>query len=379
MLWHLVLLLACCAAGDADWEPDGNVPQLALELRSSKPEYVLGEPVVLCGILRNRQKVPIRLWPAHVLPPQRGGLELMVSREDGPFTPCWISQRCPVIVSDWLRPEFPWRFHIRVLHAPSSPSGLACEGAGRYRVKLLYPVVNPSRQVRGKSGVPDDEGRVTLGQGSQRRKVESNVVCFAVRAPEGRDAEVWRALQRREFLYFLQFGRTKAGHEETVRRLIEIASRTPESSYHPAIRWALRTHYVQCKQEREAICKVLRFPGRAVYAIGEDHFYPLPAEEKLVSLSERLFPEDRRLDQMLVINPTEFRWLSSTLDEVTQGYGVRLGMSLAVVAQYQLVCEVPIRQTLRQFMASVQVPGTKWVKDGEGYMLVPAPEEAGKP
>jgi hypothetical protein len=383
MLGYVVVSVICCGAADGGRNAGGGSPQFSLELRSNKQEYVVGEPVVLLATLKSQAEKPVKLWPAHVLPPQRGGVEVLLGREDAPLTQYVVWTQCPTILLDSIELGRPWRFHIRVLYAPASPSGRAFDAPGRYRVKIIYPLVGRHMDDTAESNVGTDDAR-PRGRGRYRWEiVESNELSLTVRAPQGRDLEVWQEIQRREFLYFLQFGRIYDGHQEVVSRLVGIASRTPETSYHPGIRWALRWYYAWAarhgkRSELAAVRKALAFPTRAVYSVMEDRYYLLPAPGEPIPHAERLFPDDPRLDKPVALPAMEFQPIRDVLKYLERNAGVRLQVSLAITLAHELLLDAPIRQTLRELMASVAVPGTQWVKDGEGYMLVPVVEEKRK-
>jgi hypothetical protein len=224
--------------------------------------------------------------------------------------------------------------------------------------------------------------------------IYSNEVRFYIKpTSRGNEEEAWARINREDFLRFLQWERwhREEVHERVIRLGVQVLRELPGSGYDAAIRSALLRYYAYQVQRireyppfpasqktREELQKtlaevraVLDLPRRAIYDVEREVFHTVPA-----GAGERLFPEDRRLDREITFSAPEFTPLRSLLIlpyPVPQGF-LRLSPELA--GSYEAVQPAgEIRESLREFMRHTMPPGTKWVKDADGYQLVPAPKE----
>ncbi|MCR4416014.1 MAG: hypothetical protein NUV77_26660 [Thermoguttaceae bacterium] len=344
---------------------------MTVALTSLRTEYLLGEPVVLIVTLKNTGRSAVLAWVGNF----SYAVDLDIGRGEGPLRPykhpieIWHDLDAALPLQPGEQKVYVFRM---LLHHGAHPgeSQLVFAEPGRYRAKATYPLypICP-----------------------KGRMVESKTVEFHINPPHGVDAKVWREINRPKFLRFLQSGELRREDGDVLNKALEILRATPETSYRVAIRWALRDYYAHrryfglrepdskaCGKLQE-ICRVLDVPKRAVYSVAEDKYYLLPPHGEGIPGADRLFSGDQRLDRIVNLPPSEFFPLPVVLGTYAIAkHGVPLRVAWPIEEDYELVCDTPIRQTLREFMTSVAVPGTKWVRERDGYMLVPAPQEEPK-
>jgi hypothetical protein len=242
---------------------------------------------------------------------------------------------------------------------------LVCDRPGQYVVMAGYPLLVPKE--------------------SQRLLLYSNLERFRVRWPEPRSQRVWERINRWEFLGFLQspgpWFSSYGVSAEMADLAVDMLREHPDSEYSPAIRLALRHCYAygwdktpsetqeESRNRRQRISEVLRLPQWAIYDIDRDVYHPMDLKG-----AENLFCDDRRLDREKTYSGGDFRPLEALIHEVSSdGF---LGVAPALCRKYEAVLpQARIREPVRSFMKRIMPPGTTWVNDGDGYKLVPAPED----
>ncbi len=328
---------------------------LALQIECNREVYLLGEPVLLRATLLNTTDKPLGVVRAHPRVPGRlRGLRAVVTREGSDPEEYDQGADCYRSRKVLLEPGAAWTFPVRMVYWSRRASGLLFERPGSYRAKLLYPLVS-------KEGA----------------RVVSNEVRFSVKAPEGVDDAVWRKINTRQFLMFLQSGEIEGPERAVWDLAAEVLSRWRESTYAPAIQWSLRAYLATTIPRVDQLRRMAGIAPRGVYSRPDVECWPAPP----ITVSSRegamLFPDDRRLDNTHDWRLLDFELADPVLSHSEHLYRVPLRLHPSLAGQYQLLGHSGTRESLREFMVSVMPPGTKWVKDGDGYMLVP--EENGKP
>jgi hypothetical protein len=328
---------------------ESQASPLALTLASSQETYLLGEPIILRGVLKNSGSAAIKEFRVDEPPPCHAPLQIFISLDGARFQhygmgifPTGTGPYAP----QTLEAGQQWAFELRILYTPKTPSRLALETPGKYFLKVGYPLIS--------------RGGVLL---------ESNVVSVEIRAPEGADADVWRAIRTPDFVYFLQSGIPSHGDLKVIDRAIELLRSDPPTRYHPAIRWALEQHL---RRHASWLFTARYIPGAVrlqpeLEEIRQALGIPLPPEGP--------FPEDKRLDA----------WISyafpqqTPYEEVFQAISTLSGVPLRVHPELRCRSMACLPQTtkLREFMRVCVEYKAAWVPDGKGYKLVPAPEEEG--
>ena len=339
------VLALCCFAGavpEAPVPPDDALRSLKLTITSSSAQYVLGEPIVIRGALRNIGKE--RIQEVRVdRPPGLDSLHILVSADGAEFNLLPTELGFPTVryPRATLRPGEEWTFEKRVLCNCEGPLRLAFERPGKYFLRLGYPLFTRSR----------DRPEV----------VYSNTLPVEVKTPEGVDARVWNEVKSPEFLYFLQTGVPET-RENLPRKGVELLKTIPNSRYHPALRFALEKYYHVRSLQLRTVDAVARDPEmsaiRGVLGMPE----PKPPQGP--------FLEDRRLDVKLTYEFAVQTPYEDVFELIWQLSGVRL----------RVAPELRIRrlegrgtdQPLREFMRIMNGSDQTWVRERDGsYRLVP--------
>jgi hypothetical protein len=243
-----------------------------------------------------------------------------------------------------LIPRDSWRYAIRLLYSAEAPNGLPFEEPGDYRLKVRFPFWPPG---------PD---AITW--------LESNSIRIRTKQPEGDDLRIWEKLRSDECLRFLQggFGPYQEVKKDISDDVAHWLLGTPDSAYHPSMRWALGRYYDRLRRKdwdapnpediengklyRKALGIVLRDPADS---LGGD--VRLFTRRVVVG-----FPEMTPLEQVFAV--------------AEQQTGVPLSCDPAL--KTRRFSTLKIDQSLAQFMLGFTHRGdTKWVRDGRGYRLVP--------
>ncbi len=361
-------------------------PPIEVKLRASKPWYLLGEPIRLHIAVTNLGESPLTFLEPEVRHTEPE-IRVLISRDRKEFR-----QYCLGICGDaivvhrvrTLQPGEVCQYEMRVLYDAHQPGNLAFPEAGEYWVKVVYPL---------------DVGSNRLWSGAVFPQ-ESAVVRLHLREPEGEDVAVWKIVRSPPVLAFLQTGHGKR-NPEIPAKMVEVLARARRGAYEVPIRWALR-EYLAHEARRieswwndpvqrhtlEQMRVALGVPKLALYSIPEEKYYEIPAGDKAADGAKDLFPEDRRLDRPASSMPQshvepalvyDFRSLDVGISVVSKSRGVPLRLATELAGKYETVGNVRGAESVRAVMRNVTPPGAKWVKDGDGYMLVPAPKEPKKP
>lgn len=326
-------------------------PKLEVVLHSAKPQYVAGEPVVLDLTLRNGGARPVPVLVEAV----DYSIDVYLAQEGKPWERwCRGLVKLVTIMPSPMRPLPPGeckRYSFRILQTwYRSGTGellprLAFPTPGVYRAKAWYPV--------GESGTV----------------LESSTVEFRVSQRQRIDVKVWDEINEQTFLQFLESGRVQRDHRDVVQKAIDVVRRWPKSSYDGAIRWALEQHFrertrgfgkrgvpsdIKLDPELEAICGVLgirRVPSGP-------------------------YPEDKRLDAWISYAFPEKTPFEHAFEVISTLSGVPLRVHPEL--RHRSMVSLPQTTTLRTFMARCG-ENVVWVRDGNGYKLVPAAVQEPEP
>lgn len=353
------ILASCCLAcagciGSASCaaEPSNGASRdrpVTVVLTSSRTEYVLGEPVVLIMTLKNTGRSDVLAWVDDF----SYAVDLEIGRVGGPFQ----RYEHPVEMWDNVDPAIPlppgqekvYVFRLLLRRgAQLGESQFVFAEPGRYRAKAKYPLypIYPTQ-----------------------RMVESNTVEFRIKERQGVDAKVWEQINRPQFLRFVQSGEVRREDGDVVQKAVDVLRRWPKSSYDGAIRWALEQHFrertrgfgkrgvpsdIKLDPELEAICGVLgirRVPSGP-------------------------FPEDKRLDARISYAFLEKTAFEHAFEVISTLSGVPLRVHPEL--RHRSMVSLPQTTTLRTFMARCG-ENVVWVRDGNGYKLVPAAVQEPEP
>jgi len=197
MLNHLSAVFAAIMPFSAVAAGQGTEVSLAL---TSRGAYVIGEPVILAGSLKNVGTDAFREYRAD-RPRHAEALEIFISEDGVEFAEyrmgIWGTAKVERSLES-LHPNEAWTFELRVLYTYKRASRLAFERPGKYFIKVAYPLIRA------------------------RQRVESNIVAIEINPPRGVDARVWREIRKPEFLYFLQSGHVQDPDRDVVPRAIEL-------------------------------------------------------------------------------------------------------------------------------------------------------------
>jgi hypothetical protein len=304
-------------------------PNVSVSLTTPRPEYVIGEPILLKVIIKNTSAEAVTaVWAEEYA-------DIFLS-EDGKNFDRYTNRR--------KGDPIPFLFR--------KPETLQPNGSRTIDKKVLYSSQHPSGLAVEKSQTLFVQARYTLSQGSKIRWFESEAVQIRVNEPEGTDKQVWQTMQGEEFIYFLHHSR--ASNDKAVAKAIAVLQKFPTSAYHPMIRDALRKHYEESKFNRAKREEVKQI--RAVLGIKELLF------------PEDLFSDDKRLDTKVVLDFPEFTSSEKVLDSLSKQSGIPLDAS-ANIKQHRMKC---IRMTvdLRSEMFNlIRLMKASWTRRGDGYFL----------
>lgn len=349
-LLALILLPGCAVAEDEvahcaipknTLERTQNPNEIQVHLKPEKEKFLIGEPVRFTVTVKNNSQQDIEAWVMAL----KYQMQIFISGgkgfdryEDG------MQEAVRIIPStETLKPGGTESYPFKVLYsswmkAPEKDK-LAFPLAGTYCIQVKYPLF------------PD------------RKMFKSNIVHITVEKPTGDDAKVWQKINQPTMLRFLQSGRLLTDEEDIPVELADLLEKFPKSGYAEELKRTLRWHYDQKKG------------GMHSETLKSDPW--MQRLRKLLDIKLEkdpgLFPEDKRLDvkiQYHYPNPTPF---GDVFRDISQQSGVRLELDPAFKAH--TLNSISISETLRKFMVDRTANIAKWIKDGEGYKLVPEPEE----
>jgi len=340
--WWCVATVPCVGHTAA---PPGPVQ---VSVVSSSKQYVVGEPVLLTVTVRNHSQRQLQTW-VDLLAYQ---IEIYTAVRGEPFQQYTVRNHDPYEIQpmvERLAPGKSKRYGIRVLYTfyfketSERRSALAFAKPGTYSLKVRYPLY-PDRQM-----------------------FESNTIEFRINEPRGVDARVFQRINRPEFLYFLQSGLTPGDNHDVVREAVQIVRTVPKSSYHDALRWSLLHYY---RHETHGGLRGMDAAKRAL----------LEEVRKVLGLPDPAagpFPEDKRLDAKVTCYFAGGTPLEEAFKRVSEAGGVPL--RLAPEMRARMIYGTLQDKVLRKFMDEQDEYKARWVRDGDGYKLVPAPDEKPKP
>ena len=342
---YLLVECALCLASGAG----ALAAPMSVRVDSEKSEYVLGEAVLLDVIVTNVTDGDIDVW-VDILRWQQ--IQVFVASGEDDFQQFMGVRRGYDVFPEMepLKPGDSKSYGFRVLYTPDSiretrkPWHLAFEKPGPYRVKARY----------------------------QRRDystVESDAIQLQIKEPEWLDARLWEEINSPELLYFLQESGVRYEDRRHEHRIVykafELYQR-PRSSYHPALKYALRNVY---EGHRLKMSKELSRLRRWHMILGIEEPLPeLPRESKL-------FLDDRRLDIRVTYHFPEPTQLEDVFNEISEQTAVPLRVAPALAIHRMKGGTKDRKITLRDFMDARDGHGAAWLREGDAYKLVPAPEE----
>jgi hypothetical protein len=347
-----VLAALCCAAGCARAVGNGAPAKASakgpvrVELSSAAKEYVLAQPIHLTLVVTNQRDTPMRFRKVHI---DRGEpLLLYVSTDENEFVP--REDGLSLIPNyghrvDTLQPGASREYRIRIVYSWRAADKLTFPRPGRYWIRLEFPLL-------------------ILGEGpAKTANLPSNAVEVRITEPTGVDATMFSVLRQEPFLKFLL---TKDERYGTVKKALDLVKAHPTSSYHADLKASLEGYYhglsmnhVRANPEWKAVMEDLR------------QWLKIPRPEELP------FPEDKRLDVKFTYAFESGATIRDVFRQVSQLTKVPLAIALpsADLTMYGAYRD----EELRAFMRNFDHSDRQWLRDGEGYRLVPKPAEKPKP
>jgi hypothetical protein len=323
-----------------------------VELASDSQEYVIGEPVVLSVTVTNVSQDEIQV----LVDALDYHIGILISQDGTRFKQYTPGDRFIPYVIPRAEPLGPGESKVhtfRVLYTsysretPQRRSHLVFEKPGMYLVKARYPLFG------------------------KRESFESNMIRVRINQPQGVDAEVWKQINSPHFLYFLRSAEPNSvlrDYGDTPLRAARLLQSIPKSSYSPAIKYALERRY------RERRRYMLR-----ERALEDPELQLIRSVTGIEEPPEGPFPDDRRLDVQISSHFPEL----TPLDEVCRQISRQGGVTLTVAPELRIrrMKRAPLTESLRRFMASLSGGGrtAKWIRDGDGYRLVPLPQPEAQP
>jgi len=329
---------------------EAAAPALQVELQCARDQFLLGHPVDLKVIVTNRGEREVGTWRER----DTRRIQLFVGRNGKDF--------------DRFIPEF--RGTLTVDPVEELPPGKSKV----YEYRVLYGLLGESwKSPYDKRLVFDRPGLYTLKAVYDRKqKITSNTVQIKILQPQGVDAEVWRQIRHKQFLYFLQHRTKSHSLADTPLRIVEILQEYPSTGYADCFKEALRQYVHERVKalkwravdnwEVQQICKAL--------GLGEEW------------VMEQIF----RLFGITALSPREAAWVRSKY------WGPQQGEQLPTLEQLCAEMSRPAQPGLRVApeLAGVKIPranagddpyefediaakltrGT-WVYLPPGYCLVP--------
>jgi len=307
---------------------------ISITLIAQSTDHLVGEPVYLDAMVRNRSKRDYSACRA----PLYGcediyTLELYIAPENKPFERfrfdpggCAEGRRMDLKAGEsWSNPVF--LFYSRL-----GPGRLAFERPGTYSVKVVHPLMLADRP-----GI---------------RYLESNAVPIRISAPAGAEADAWSRIRSREVLDFLQFG--DGPHpERPAMRLVEMLEAHPTSRYREGALDALR-RFSTLHLGQRLLSAEERRRFRAVLGIPES----------------RLFAEDRRLDATIYDGPDGPA--DSPLPVLFEFWSVKSGATFTASPGLRQQSWSRSRETLLlrdEMEVMAECLKASWTKAGDGYSL----------
>ena len=417
----LVLFAAACFPPElaaAERAADGDLVRVTLT--TTRRKYTVGEPIVLDLALENCSRVPVPLWDRIdflVAPLSEDSQDHRMERVDlGPASSSVL--RCgvppPILEPGAVRH---YRFRVLISNYFGVKAADALTKAGKARE--IPERLKHWRLVCGRPGCYVVMAQYRLsGNSTSPREIFSNRQVFRVRWPDGESRTVWEKINRWDFLGFLQ----SPGpwfHEygvpaEVADLAVELLQTYPNSAYDQAIRTALRDYYayawpetanaesqeekrakyLEFERRRKTIREVLQIPQWGIYDRQSETFHKADLDAR-----KNLFVDDPRLDRQITLAVRPFVPMEHVIGDVfkrgnlpvTPHFDMRghaypgftekpSPVAPSLRGKYEMVVPhglTSITDSVRGWMQRAMPPGTKWVKDGDGYMLVPAPEEQG--
>ena len=304
-------------------------PALTVTLSTPRAAYLIGEPIQLNVTARNDTQGDIE-----TMPPAWQELRFEIAPDGRDFSKLELSNlrakyghSRKIFKSGELR-----AYLIRLLtQAPpggeDGPGPLAISVPGGYKIRVIYPQY--------------------LGLDS--RQITTDPVHFDIRAPKGDDRQVFAAIEGVATRAFLASGRVEGGAIPTALMVAKLLKAHPDTGYRESLRWPLLELYHRAKANFE------------------------PEDREMVRLllgepDDRFFPDDARLDRMVVMDYPKPTHVSIVFESLRQQAGVTLESSpYGMLEQSKISC-LRSNMTLREGLLSCGGPPLwAWARRGDAY------------
>jgi hypothetical protein len=218
----------------------GRSQSLALTIEVAKDTFILGEPIVILGILTNVSSQPVKLLRSNNL------FKVYLSTEGEHFTEIkegLFASPKEERKEEKMDPGESWEFHSTVLYSYERSDKLTFSRAGSYFLRGEY------RGYRSK-GYYDETGWPDFPK--------SKPIKVTVRNPTGVDAEVFELLRDEDSTFnsygYVVHNAIPEAKEELVERFYRIVHSFPQSAYGDVLRDSLIRYF-------EGRIKVMNKPG----------------------------------------------------------------------------------------------------------------------
>lgn len=217
----------------------------ALEVRTSRPAYVIGEPVDLQIVVRNGSNRPITLPGGFDV--WQGYVGVLVAFEDGPYHeyrgPGWGLDDVALSSAVVISPQQSVVTHASILFNHGVPTG-HLNATAAAAVAARYLSEGYALPLAGRYSV-----KALLYGGNGEDAVESQPAEIVIAEPTGEDLEVWKTLRAdAELGYFMQAGSFRARssalrREQLVITLERLTTHHPTSRYTEILRGRLSRYH----------------------------------------------------------------------------------------------------------------------------------------
>lgn len=338
--------VANCVLTETEKSAAENPEGIQITVRPNKEKYLIGEPVMLTVSVKNNTQEEVTVW-----------------------VPALKNQIDIIVYGNGYKPFHPGDRNADTFKIVPSTEPLPKGAATDYRFTLLYSYgsAEPEKDnlafpIKGTYCI---QAKYPLFPG--RKMVDSGLAHITVEKPTGSDAKVWKKLNDPSMLRFLQSVKLGEDEDDIPVELANLLERFPQSGYAESLKRVLRYYYEQ------------KAHSMSPETLKADPFMTKLRKLCDIELKEDpgLFPDDMRLDVKIQYHFPKPTPIVDVLSEISEQSDVPLEVHEAL--KIRTSKSIPITTTLREFMQNKAAYKAKWIKEGDGYKLIPDPPPAEAP
>ena len=142
--------------------------------------------------------------------------------------------------------------------------------------------------------------------------------------------------------------------------LLDLVQQFPKSGYAEGLKHSLRSYYY----------------SKASWLRDDPYMQKVRKLLDIDLKDPHLYPEDQRLEAKIQYDYPELTAIQKICDDLSEQSGVplRVHPNLRIIR----MSGIPRTEPLRKFMENSDGDSAKWIKDGDGYQLLPKPAIAEK-